>query len=55
MYACTNLLQYRKQRTDFILVHAKIYPVEPRFNEPLYKEVPGITNDNSSPARPKLQ
>ena len=29
--------------------------VEPRFNEPLYNEVLGITNDNYSPARPKLE
>ena len=28
---------------------------EPRFNEPLYNEVLSITNDNDSPARPKLQ
>ena len=29
--------------------------VEPRFNEPLYNEVLGITNNNYSSARPNLQ
>ena len=50
-----SLLKYIKNHDMYVYVcvHVSIYTVEPRYNEPLYNEFLGITNDIFRPSNSK--